>query len=543
MAFPTNIAAPLVPARGLLHPAWLACLAALALNDHVLKGAGVLPAVVTGKLSDFAGLFVAPLLLALVLRVRSERGWALSHVAVGVVFAAIQLSAPLASAWSALMAGVGFPWVITRDWTDLFALPALVASALHLRPALQRPAARALRATAETAAAGVGLLACVATSSPEPDPEEPPEAFPEEPEGDTGWQNEPAPLADLFTDVYVHNGLPLDLIVRIRPLADAVDLDCAAIEAAPGSLLTSPLFGLAQSWTLPAGTNQAVLPGGDGRECRAALLEVDGLAPQIVFWRAGTPPQHQVPGAGSMPEDEGEIAVIPDPDGGMMWRGGAAISHDVTSMSVECAPQPDGTRLAWSEPVPWGRYELLSLEPGADGCWALQLHADGLGDETWFLCVPTETMVLQAGDVIDIALPSLEAALPGSFQGIEIAVVDEAEPPVGRRLLVSTGESVPRVPGLELALVPHFECDPEVQPVCGTVARPLHLSVAAEGLGAAALTPDGTPVTLAGEGRRLDLALLHGQERFALDPGCAMGPDLLGSDLELVVAEQPDPGA
>ena len=38
------------PWRGLTHPAWWVCLALLLLNDHVLKGAGLLPGVVTGKL-------------------------------------------------------------------------------------------------------------------------------------------------------------------------------------------------------------------------------------------------------------------------------------------------------------------------------------------------------------------------------------------------------------------------------------------------------------------------------------------------------------
>src|SRR5262245_14170325 len=109
------------PARGLLHPAWLASLVLLALNDHVLKGSGLLPAVVTGKLSDVVGLAVAPLLLASLLRVRSFGPWVACHVAVGVVFSALQLSVPAADAWSALMGLFGFPWVITSDPTDLLA--------------------------------------------------------------------------------------------------------------------------------------------------------------------------------------------------------------------------------------------------------------------------------------------------------------------------------------------------------------------------------------------------------------------------------------
>jgi hypothetical protein len=40
------------------------CMGLAALNDHWLKGSGLLPGWLTGKLSDVAGLYFAPLLLA-----------------------------------------------------------------------------------------------------------------------------------------------------------------------------------------------------------------------------------------------------------------------------------------------------------------------------------------------------------------------------------------------------------------------------------------------------------------------------------------------
>lgn len=51
----------LVAAEGLLHPVAIAAVTLLLVNDHLLKA--VLPGVVTGKLSDFAGLVYFPLLL------------------------------------------------------------------------------------------------------------------------------------------------------------------------------------------------------------------------------------------------------------------------------------------------------------------------------------------------------------------------------------------------------------------------------------------------------------------------------------------------
>ncbi len=52
----------------LLHPVSLASMALLGLNDHVLKG--LFPGLITGKLSDFAGLVFFPLVLEIALRAR-----------------------------------------------------------------------------------------------------------------------------------------------------------------------------------------------------------------------------------------------------------------------------------------------------------------------------------------------------------------------------------------------------------------------------------------------------------------------------------------
>src|SRR5690606_28492776 len=49
------------PAMALLHPVTLLSLVVLVLNDHWLKR--VAPSVLSGKLSDFAGLVLAPLVL------------------------------------------------------------------------------------------------------------------------------------------------------------------------------------------------------------------------------------------------------------------------------------------------------------------------------------------------------------------------------------------------------------------------------------------------------------------------------------------------
>lgn len=55
-------------AEHICHPVALAAVAVLAANDHLLKGSGLLPGALTGKLSDVAGLFFFPLLLSAAIR-------------------------------------------------------------------------------------------------------------------------------------------------------------------------------------------------------------------------------------------------------------------------------------------------------------------------------------------------------------------------------------------------------------------------------------------------------------------------------------------
>src|SRR5688572_306221 len=198
----TPIATTFSPLRALLHPMWLGALALLALNDHVLKGSGLLPGIVTGKLSDFVGLLVAPLLFAALLRVRGRVGWTAAHVSVGLVFAGIQLSHAFADLWSAAMGLVGFPWVITSDPTDLIALPMLAVSWYVFPRAMTRSSRANARRSLEFGAATVGLWACVATSQAPTDPD-PVDPIP--------WTIE--------ADVYFHNANDFDAVVRLRRLS------------------------------------------------------------------------------------------------------------------------------------------------------------------------------------------------------------------------------------------------------------------------------------------------------------------------------------
>jgi hypothetical protein len=137
---------------------FLIALAGLVLNDHLLKGAGLLPAVITGKLSDVCGLVVAPAALAWLLGARGRGARALCLAAVGAFLAAIKLWAPAARFVEMAAGHAGLPWRIWQDASDLLALPAL-AIAWWLTGGAAPARLRRL------VLAGAGTLACAATSA------------------------------------------------------------------------------------------------------------------------------------------------------------------------------------------------------------------------------------------------------------------------------------------------------------------------------------------------------------------------------------------
>ena len=140
----------------LVRPSFLAALVLLLLNDHWWKAAW--PSFVTGKLSDFAGLYVfAVLLLALLPRQRLPLLWG---TALAFVYWKSPLSQPMIEAWNALL-----PYSLARtvDALDLAALAVLPMAGLSLRKALRKPARLWARAT-RLSVGIVTLLAIAATS-------------------------------------------------------------------------------------------------------------------------------------------------------------------------------------------------------------------------------------------------------------------------------------------------------------------------------------------------------------------------------------------
>jgi hypothetical protein len=116
-----------IAARSLSHPIALASIALLVLNDHVLKQ--LAPGVVTGKLSDFAGLGFFPLLLAACAEYagirRGTKTIVIAAIATGLAFAAVKLVAPAAELYRIGLAMLQWPFHAVRALLTGHALPAI----------------------------------------------------------------------------------------------------------------------------------------------------------------------------------------------------------------------------------------------------------------------------------------------------------------------------------------------------------------------------------------------------------------------------------
>lgn len=243
--------------RGVLHPLWWTSLIVLVVNDHFLKGADLLPGWVTGKLSDFAGLVVAPVCLVALLRLRRTWPRAAAFAVVALTFSAIQLSGSLASTVEAAVHSIGWTCRIWPDPTDLIALPVLfVAWRISTPRRPPRPASPKLR----TAAAMAGALACLATSS-----------------------NGPFPSA-----AYLVNTTRQTLVVDVHRVPQPID--CDAFEAAPTATVPLDSYELLrrdhlEPFVVTTLDREAPEPHPRVYECDAVLLRSSAFSDSILFWR------------------------------------------------------------------------------------------------------------------------------------------------------------------------------------------------------------------------------------------------------------------
>lgn len=134
------------------HPLTVTAVVVLLLNDHLLKP--LWPGALSGKLSDVAGLIVAPPLLDLL--VRRPR---LSILVTGVAFTLVKTTAVGAALASQAWTLVWGPSRVLADPVDLVALPALYAAWWAWR----HPDARAVRLARAAIVVPLTVLAVAAT--------------------------------------------------------------------------------------------------------------------------------------------------------------------------------------------------------------------------------------------------------------------------------------------------------------------------------------------------------------------------------------------
>jgi hypothetical protein len=263
------------PGRRLLHPVWVAALLLLVVNDHLLKGVGVLPGWVTGKLSDFAGLIVAPVLLAHVMRARGPAARAACYAAVAIVFAAVKLLPGAAHLVESAVGVLGIRWHIWCDATDLAALVVLPVAWRIAGPPLAVSVGTVARGF-ERAGVIAAAAACLATSS--------------------GVER---PRSHLNVSLTNATAAPVDVMIyrAAQPLA------CDALAAGDHTSLTPASFEiescmhldrgerehLGQTSVVASDVNVSDHPQDVEHACEVVGLRAEGLPDTVLFWRWGYP--------------------------------------------------------------------------------------------------------------------------------------------------------------------------------------------------------------------------------------------------------------
>jgi hypothetical protein len=384
---------------------FVVALAVLVVNDQLLKGAGVLPGWLTGKLSDLAGLIVAPVLAAVLLRARGPRMRVLAFALVAIPFALTEMSDSAARAVESLVAMVGMEWRLWADPTDLIGLAALPLAWWTLDA--RRSVGAALRGTALV----TGALASMATSRPTP--------------------------MEWFTPAYVGNRTGASVDVRIR-WVDA-EIDCRDIAGIATRALGPEAFStggatitLADRQTIPLERNAAagaitdvMFETGPMRPCDAALISAEGMPDTVVFWQ--NTEFRNIPmtmGEGFDPRigavdltrgDAGTIAVE-------LTVGLAGGDLDRTLGASACV---SGTASAyqWSDVLD-GSYRVLVVEPGADGCIGVDYEPAAGGDAIRaYVCIPADMFPFVAGDeVVVSSMPGWGGELRISGVAAELGV-------------------------------------------------------------------------------------------------------------------------
>lgn len=375
--------------RAFSHPLYWAALALLLLNDHVLKGGGYpfAPPWLTGKLSDFAGLIVAPPLVALLalgaFGGRAARAAAIAApVLVGAGFAAIKLDAGAAGAAEELFRALGVASRIWVDPTDLYALAVLPIAWALCRPAPAR-AALPVRAAWRTPIVVTAAFACIAT---------------------TGGDEEKGGASDIPE---LLNETEEALIVHIASTHGAGG--CPLYTAQHIGALTPEAFALRREVVVAKG-GRASLTGDLSvkRElkCGAAWITLPDGREQLVYWSGLEPIESFVGG-----EDAKRVArrvilrgqtnrfrfEVGDDLKGFELGGNAPTTNCMGRVPAHTA---EATALSLAP----GFYELGSVTTDDDECLVVEWVEQSSQPEidTQRLCIPEWAFPFEAGEKLSV---------------------------------------------------------------------------------------------------------------------------------------------
>lgn len=514
------------PLRALVHPLWVVAFAALVLNDLVLKGTLDAP-LLTGKLSDVAGLVVAPAVLAAFLRVRSARSLWLCALAVGAVFSAINISPAAASTWDAWIASAFGSSMTWTDPADLWTLPAAAVGVWALAPAMERTA-RTTGSGAKWVLAGAAAVACLGSSFPGPGPIVSPEP-------------EPRSGPNFSARVALLNQTHELQVLRIRHLAQGVDLDCERVREAPNAYLTDEIFGEPTRWELLSGqqvglggAGQRGRPNDGGRNCRAATVSVATSSDIVVFWgtdlgtrQFSANPQDDKGNLGgdqlveltadysdansddvrdfryrpcredNMCGDSGRRQAAEVPEGAeyewnrnddqqLFWEALDRNARDRRETPESCLQPVEHPGLTWDN-LPSKQHEIREVVRRSDGCHQLNVAPTTAGQpdpdaevKTSLLCAPWNAVSqLQPSDDATLLMEARETQTfgqdGGSVEGVRISVTrktDEMREDLGS-LALTYGVPGPPLPRNAEWSVP-VGCGPQIQS-CGRIDLPARL--------------------------------------------------------------------
>ena len=434
--------------RAFAHPLWWSALALLLANDHVLKGSGLLAGALTGKLSDFAGMVVAPPLLALVYTLpRGRVGRTLPALMTGAALSALKLWPAAAHGLELGARALGLGMRFCPDPTDLWALLALPLGHALCRPAAQPPRAAQRRELTQRLGIALGSLACMATGFSK---------------SSSHAARSDAPAIENDSD------RAISLVVSSTEGVGG----CRIYRDDRVGLLTDDAFVAAREITLDPGKKADLVQDSSTAACGAARIALQDGQEELVFWRDLPEIEDFVPA-----DDEQRMART------VLVSGKASdlsfqVGDDLQTFELgadppdsTCAEDAQADSLEFSSlPIAQGFVELGEQRTTSDGCLEVDWFMAG-GDttpHTQTLCVPDWAFPFDEGDTLALTVSS---AADGS-RSLRVTRYDGSMAATQLQIWNDAGT----FPGGRISELAAIDCVGSLSS-CGAYVRPIEASV------------------------------------------------------------------